>query len=139
MRKKDTSAAAAAERLLAKARSARESAYAPYSGFRVGAALRTASGDVYVGCNVENASYGLAICAERVALFKAICDGKREFAALAVVADADDLATPCGACRQALAEFAEDLIITLGNLSGAVETYSLTELFTLPFELRPKR
>lgn len=139
MRKKDTSAAAAAERLLAKASSARESAYAPYSGFRVGAALRTVRGDVYVGCNVENASYGLTMCAERAALFKAICDGKREFSALAIVVDADDLATPCGACRQVLAEFAQDLVITLGNRNGAVETYRLAELFPAPFKLRRKR
>ena len=134
-----SAAAAATERLLAKARNARESAYAPYSGFRVGAALRTARGEVYVGCNVENASYALTICAERAALFKAICDGKREFSALAVVVDGDDLATPCGACRQVLAEFAEDLVITLGNLNGTVETYRLAELFPSPFKLRNKR
>jgi cytidine deaminase len=126
--------------LLAKAQSARVFAYAPYSGFRVGAALRTAQGDVYTGCNVENASYGLTVCAERAALFKAVCDGKREFSALAVVVDADaeDLATPCGACRQVLAEFAEDLVIVLGNLSGAVETYGLKQLFPSPFKLRTK-
>jgi cytidine deaminase len=139
MRRKNTSAAAEAERLLAKARNARESAYAPYSGFRVGAALSTARGDIYVGCNVENASYSLAICAERTALFRALCDGQSKFTALAVVVDAEDLATPCGACRQVLSEFADDLVITLGNLDGKVETYRLAELFPSPFELRRER
>jgi len=122
--------------LLAKAQSARESAYAPYSGFRVGAALRTAQGDMYTGCNVENASYGLAICAERTALFRAVCDGRREFSALAVVVDGENLAKPCGACRQVLAEFADDLVIVLGNTTGTVERHSLKELFPSPFKLR---
>jgi cytidine deaminase len=122
--------------LLAKARGAREAAYAPYSRFKVGAALRTARGDIYTGSNVENASYGLAICAERTALFKAVCDGQREFSALAIVVDARDLAAPCGACRQVLAEFAEDIVIVLANLSGAIETHRLKRLFPSPFKLR---
>jgi cytidine deaminase len=123
--------------LLARAESARQSAYAPYSGFRVGAALRTAGGDIYAGCNVENASYGLAICAERTAVFRAVCDGRREFSALAIVVEGEALAKPCGACRQVLAEFADDLVIVLGNTTGAVETHNLKELFPLPFRLRP--
>jgi cytidine deaminase len=121
--------------LLASAQRARESAYAPYSCFRVGAALRTAQGDVYTGCNVENASYGLTICAERAALFKAVSEGQREFSALAVAVDGEVLATPCGACRQVLTEFADDLVILLGNASGTVETHSLKELFPARFKL----
>jgi cytidine deaminase len=100
--------------------------------------LKTSRGDIYTGCNVENASYGLAVCAERAAVFKAVSDGQREFSAIAVVTGARQLATPCGACRQVLAEFAEDLVIVLGNVDGAVETHRLTRLFPSPFKLRPK-
>ena len=99
--------------LIALATQARKQAYAPYSHYKVGAALWTASGQVYTGCNVENASYGLTICAERTAAVKAVSSGERDFVAIAVVTA--DGGTPCGACRQVLAEFAEGLPVLLAN------------------------
>jgi cytidine deaminase len=106
------------ENLLPAARSVREKAYAPYSRFSVGAALRGKSGRVYLGCNVENLSFGLTICAERNALASAIAAGEREFDAIAIVADSVSPVTPCGACRQSLAEFAPTIAICSSNLSG---------------------
>jgi cytidine deaminase len=94
------------ETLIAAARQARENAHAPFSNFRVGAAVRANSGRIYGGCNVENASYGLGCCAERVAIFKALSEGERGFDAIAVVTDADTLTPPCGACRQVIWEIA---------------------------------
>lgn len=114
---------------------AREKAYAPYSRFRVGAALLTAGGKIYTGCNVENASYGLTVCAERVALYKALSEGEREFTALAVVSDSPYGTVPCGACRQVLAEFCRDLTIFMGRSRGDYVTASLKELFPLAFSL----
>ena len=114
--------------LLDRALAARESAYAPYSGYRLGAAVRGVSGRVYTGCNVENASYGLTICAERVAVFQAIAAGERELTALALVADGPEPPTPCGACRQVLREFAADMPIHVANLAGARHTYRLADL-----------
>src|SRR5262245_54379940 len=105
------------QQLLAAARSARLHAFAAYSHFQVGAALRAADGKIFTGCNVENATYGLTVCAERVALFKAISEGARQFTHIAVVADTDDPTPPCGACRQLLWEFGGDLEIILGNLA----------------------
>lgn len=122
--------------LLHAARSARENAYAPYSRFAVGAAVRGQSGKVYVGCNIENASYGLSICAERVAIFQAVCAGERKIVELALVTDDDPPSRPCGACRQVLFEFGADATVIMGNLSGAVVVRSLNELFPEPFELR---
>lgn len=120
------------ENLIALALEARKKAYAPYSHFPVGAALLAESGQVYVGCNVENASYGLAICAERVALFKAVAAGERRFKALAVVTET--MATPCGACRQVLAEFGEDeLPVIVANPEGQVVVYTLGELLPASF------
>lgn len=120
------------EDLIALALEAREKAYAPYSRFPVGAALLAESGQVYTGCNVENASYGLSICAERVALFKAVAAGERHFEALAVVTET--MATPCGACRQVLAEFGEDeLQIIVANPEGQMEIYTLGELLPASF------
>lgn len=107
---------------------ARDRAYAPYSQFRVGAALRTKSGRVFCGCNVENLSFGLTICAERAAVFAAVADGEREFEALAVVADSKAPVTPCGACRQVLAEFAPALPVCSANLEGAIFQSSIAEL-----------
>jgi cytidine deaminase len=130
-----TTVSARNQALLGAAREAREFAYAPYSNFKVGAALRAKNGDVYTGCNVENASYALSICAERVAVFNAIAHGNLKFTELAIVVDARRLATPCGACRQVLAEFADDLVIVLGNLKGTVKRYRLAQLFPSPFRL----
>lgn len=120
--------------LLEAARTAREQAYAPYSRFAVGAALRTKSGRVFTGCNVENLSFGLTICAERAAVFSAVAAGEREFEALAVVADSREPVTPCGACRQVLAEFAPSLPVCSANLQGAVFESSIAELLPRPKE-----
>jgi cytidine deaminase len=114
--------------LLAQARQARENAYAPYSKFPVGAALQTRNGKVFCGCNVENLSFGLTCCAERNAVFAAVTAGEREFVAIAVVADSKQPVTPCGACRQVLAEFGLDLEVCSGNLQGETYTASLREL-----------
>lgn len=105
--------------LMQQAIAARARAYVPYSRFAVGAALLTADGRIFQGCNVENASYGLTCCAERVAIFKAISEGAREFRAMAVVADTPEPVSPCGACRQVLVEFAPGMRLILGNLKGA--------------------
>ena len=104
--------------LLAQAREAREQAYAPYSRFAVGAALHAKNGRVFTGCNVENLSFGLTSCAERNAIFAAIAAGEREFDAIAIVADSNQPVSPCGACRQVLAEFAPNLLILCSNLEG---------------------
>lgn len=114
--------------LVTAARSARENAYAPYSRFSVGAALRTKGGKIFRGCNVENISFGLTICAERNAVFAAVADGEREFEAVAIVADSKSPVTPCGACRQVLAEFGVDLQVCSANLEGETFTASLGEL-----------
>lgn len=114
--------------LLAQARQARENAYAPYSKFAVGAALQTKGGKVFCGCNVENLSFGLTCCAERNAVFAAVSAGEREFVAIAVVADSIQPVTPCGACRQVLAEFGLDLEVCSGNLQGETYTASIREL-----------
>ena len=107
--------------LIAAARTAREHAHAPYSNFRVGASVRAKSGRIFSGCNVENATYGLTLCAERVAIFKAISEGERGFDAVAVVTDTDALTPPCGACRQIIWEFCGDVPVILANLRGKVE------------------
>ncbi len=114
--------------LIEAARQARERAYAPYSRFSVGAALRTKSGRVFTGCNVENLSFGLTICAERVAVGAAVAAGEREFEALAVVADSREPVTPCGACRQVLAEFSTTLPVCSANMEGAIYESSIAEL-----------
>ncbi len=125
----------ATDELVRAATRAREHAYAPYSRFRVGAAVRASDGRVFAGCNVENASYGLSICAERVAIFNAVAHGAREIRALAVCTDAPAPATPCGACRQVIAEFADDAAIALANTGGALVITSINELLPLPFRL----
>ena len=120
--------------LLAAALAAREHAHAPFSRFRVGAALEDESRRVHTGCNVENATYGLTLCAERVAVFKAISEGARKFRRIAIVADTDSFTPPCGACRQILWEFCGDVEIVLGNLSGKRETLHLRDLFPRAFD-----
>jgi len=116
------------ELLIEQARAARSRAYAPYSHFSVGAALRVKSGRVFCGCNVENLSFGLTICAERVAVCAAIAAGETEFEAIAVVSDSVNPVTPCGACRQVLAEFAADLPICSENLAAKRFESTLAEL-----------
>ncbi len=122
------------EALIAAAKDARLNAHAPYSNFRVGAALRAASGRIFGGCNVENATYGLTVCAERVAIFKAISEGERGFDAIAVVTDAESLTPPCGACRQLIWEFCGDVPVILSNLKGKAETIRMRDLFPKPFD-----
>lgn len=113
---------------------ARRNAYAPYSKFAVGAAVRTASGDIFTGCNVENASYGLSCCAERCAIFAAIAAGQREITALCVAADTEGPVSPCGACRQVMAEFKIPEII-LANIRGDFKIYTPEELLPCGFTL----
>ena len=132
--KQQGSSAGEYESLISAAKSARENAHAAYSNFRVGAGLRAASGRIFGGCNVENATYGLTICAERVAIFKAISEGERGFDAIAVVTDTDALTPPCGACRQLIWEFCGDVPVILTNLKGKVETIQMKDLFPKPFD-----
>lgn len=120
--------------LISAAIHARENAHAPFSKFKVGAAVEDASGRIHTGCNVENATYGLTVCAERVAILKAISEGVRGFKRVAVVADTEVLTPPCGACRQILWEFCGDVEIVLANLSGKSETLRLGALLPRPFD-----
>jgi cytidine deaminase len=122
------------EILITAAKQARENAHAPHSNFRVGAALHATSGRVFGGCNVENATYGLTICAERVAIFKAISEGERNFDAIAVSTDTERLTPPCGACRQLLWEFCGDIPVILSNLQGKSEVIPMRDLFPKPFD-----
>jgi len=118
------------------ARQARRRAHAPFSRFKVGAALRTAEGEIVTGCNIENASYGLTICAERVAVFKAVSDGRRRFDAISVAVDSPKLAAPCGPCRQILWEFCGDIWVHIQDLKGRSVTRRMSELLPLPFDSR---
>jgi cytidine deaminase len=122
--------------LIAAARRAREHAHARFSNFKVGAALEAADGTIITGCNVENATYGLTICAERVAVFKAISEGHRAFTRIAVVADTAEPTPPCGACRQILWEFGGDLQVLLANLKEAKGSFRLKDLLPMPFDAR---
>jgi cytidine deaminase len=122
--------------LIEQARTARLHSVAPFSNFRVGAAVRTESGKVYTGCNVESASYGLTVCAERVALWKAISEGEHNFTALAVIADTETLTPPCGTCRQIIWEFARNATIVFANLQGQQETFAMTDLLPRAFDAR---
>ena len=121
--------------LLEAALRVRENAFAPFSKFKVGAALEDYSGNVYTGCNVENSTYGLTICAERVAIFKAISEGARGFCRIAVAADTEKLTPPCGACRQLLWEFCGDAEVVLVNLQGKSESFQMKDLFPRPFDV----
>jgi cytidine deaminase len=124
------------KRLLEAALAVRQNAHAAFSNFKVGAALETTDGHIITGCNVENATYGLTICAERVAVFKAISEGHRTFRRVAVVADTQEPTPPCGACRQILWEFGGDLEVILGNLDGEKARYQLKDLLPHPFDAR---
>jgi cytidine deaminase len=124
------------DQLIDAARAVRLKAHAPYSHFLVGAALETPDGVIVTGCNVENATYGLTICAERVAIVKAISEGHTRFTRIAIVADTDAPTPPCGACRQILWEFGGDLEIILANLKEVKAIYRLAQLLPLPFDGR---
>jgi cytidine deaminase len=122
--------------LVEAARQARGRAVAPYSGFKVGAALETADGTIVLGCNIENATYGLTVCAERVAVFKAVSDGHRDFRRIAVVADTQQPTPPCGPCRQILWEFCGDIDVVLANLTEEKGVFRMSALLPLPFDAR---
>jgi cytidine deaminase len=122
------------DQLVAAARAARERAIADYSHFKVGAALETTDGTIVAGCNIENASYGLTICAERVAIFKALSEGQREFRRVVIVADTAAPTPPCGACRQILWEFAGDIEVILANLERVTATHRMGELLPAAFD-----
>ena len=124
------------EPLLIAAMAARNRAHAPFSGFKVGAAVQTPDGHIYTGCNVESASYGLTCCAERVAIFKAVSEGAKHFLRVAVVADTEELTPPCGACRQVLWELCGDVEVYLLNLKKQMVCYKLGELLPLAFDRR---
>ena len=121
------------EALIDAALQAREQARAKYSNFKVGSALVCADGRVFTGCNIESSSYGLTICSERVALFKALSEGANNFVRIVVVADTNELTAPCGACRQLMWDFCGDIEIVLTNLAGKSKTFRLTQLFPEPF------
>ncbi|MCD9188797.1 MAG: cytidine deaminase [Pyrinomonadaceae bacterium] len=122
--------------LIEAAREVRTRAYAPYSKFKVGAALRTKNGKIYTGCNVESASYGLTVCAERVAIWKAVSEGEKEFTEIAVVADTQELTPPCGVCRQIIWEFCGDVPVIFANLKGNSEVVTMKELLPRAFDTK---
>ena len=122
------------EELIRIAATVRENAFVPYSNFKVGSAIQLDDGEVIDGCNIESASYSLTICAERVAIFKAVSQGKRNIKQIAVVADTDELTPPCGSCRQVIWEFAGDIPVTMSNLKGKVETVQMKDLLPRAFD-----
>lgn len=124
------------QQLIETAKAARLRSVAPFSNFMVGAAVKTESGIVYTGCNIESASYGLTVCGERVAIWKGLSEGERHFAELAIVADTDTLTPPCGTCRQIIWEFCRDATIVLANLKGDSETVSIRQLLPRAFDAR---
>jgi cytidine deaminase len=127
----------ARQRLIDTARRPRERAYSPYSNFPVGAAVLTLTGEIFSGCNIENASFGAAICAERVAIFRAVSAGQRRFTALAAIADTPEPVAPCGLCRQVLAEFSPDCLVVMANLAGQWRLVELRKLLPFTFRLQP--
>jgi len=120
-------------KLVKEAKKARKKAYTPYSKFKVGAAVLSGDGKIFTGCNIENASFGLAVCAERVAIFKAISEGSTKFEAIAVIGDTDKPCSPCGACRQVISEFGEDIPLIMANLKGDVKIIKIKELLPEAF------
>jgi cytidine deaminase len=124
------------QQLVETAKAARLRSIAPFSNFLVGAAVKTEDGKVYTGCNVESASYGLTVCAERVAIWKALSEGERQFTELAIVADTSSLTPPCGTCRQIIWEFCKNATIVLANLAGESQTVSIKELLPRAFDAR---
>lgn len=124
------------EELIKAARDARERAYAPYSHFKVGAALRTKEGKIYTGCNVENAVYGATACAERVGIWKAVSEGEKAFTHIAIVADTQELTPPCGICRQVIWEICGDIAVIFANLNDKNETLQMTELLPRAFDTK---
>lgn len=124
------------EELVTAAKEARQNSYAPYSEFRVGAAIETDDGEIYTGCNVESASYGLTVCAERVAIWKAISEGKHKIKNIAVVCDTKELTPPCGVCRQIIWEFGGNVPVTLANLNGGRETIEMKDLLPRAFDTK---
>lgn len=128
--------ATAFDSLIEAAQKARLQSAAPFSSFQVGAAVRTNSGKIYTGCNIESASYGLTVCAERVAIWKALSEGERNFTELAVVADTETLTPPCGTCRQIIWEFARGADIVFANLTGQSEVFHIADLLPRAFDAR---
>jgi cytidine deaminase len=124
------------QELVEAATKVRENSYAPFSKFKVGAALETEDGEIIVGSNVESASYGLTVCAERVAVWNAISQGRRKITKIAVVADTEDLTPPCGVCRQIIWEFGGDIPVIFANLHGKVETVQMKELLPRAFDTK---
>ena len=122
--------------LVEAAKAVRENAYAPFSEFKVGSALETEDGEIITGSNVESASYGLTVCAERVAVWNAISQGKRKIVRIAVVADTEDLTPPCGVCRQIIWEFGGDIPVIFANLQGKVETVQMKDLLPRAFDTK---
>ncbi|MEO5857970.1 MAG: cytidine deaminase [Pyrinomonadaceae bacterium] len=122
------------KQLIDAATDVRKRAFAPYSNFKVGAAVETENGDIYTGCNVESASYGLTVCAERVAIWKGISRGVTKFGRIAVVVDTEELTPPCGVCRQIIWEFCGDVPVILANLNGKTETIQMSELLPRAFD-----
>jgi cytidine deaminase len=133
-----TGTSARQQELIAVAREARERAIAPFSRFRVGAALETSDGRIYSGCNIENASYGLTVCAERVALLTALAAGDRAFKAIVVTTQGEEPTPPCGSCRQLLWEYTGDIDVLLTNLNGVTRLHRLSDLFPHPFNYSPE-
>lgn len=122
------------KKLIEQAIAAKERAIAPHSQFPVGAALRTLSGDIYTGCNIESSSYSLTLCAERVALFKALSEGERQFDAIAITTSVNDFCPPCGACRQVLWDFARDITVILVSQSAEIKRMKMSDFFPHAFD-----
>jgi cytidine deaminase len=121
------------EKLIKEAEKARKKAYTPYSKFKVGAAVLCDDGKIFSGCNIENASFGLTVCAERVAIFKAVSEGSTKFKAIAVIGNTNKFCSPCGACRQVISEFGEDIPLIMTNLKGDVRVKKIKELLPQAF------